>query len=181
MFSDGVLAILITIMVLELHKPEEPTWHGLSQVKGSLGWYLLSFMNLGSYWNSHHHLFLAVDRISGSVLWANLNLLFWLSLVPFATAWAGESGLAPVPTTVYGVIQLLCGISIYILVRRLIAANGPRSRFSQALASNRKPIVSLGVLLIATPLALVWPRVAVALYFAVALMWMVPDRRMERA
>ena len=181
MFSDGVIAILITIMVLELGKPDEPTWKGLSHVAPHFGWYLLSFMNLGSYWNSHHHLFMTIDRISGSVLWANLNLLFWLSLVPFATAWAGESSLAPVPTAVYGLIQLLSGISIYILIRRLMVANGPRSRVSQALARDRKGKVSVGILIVATPLALVWPRAAVVLYVIVALMWMVPDRRMERA
>jgi len=178
-FSDGVIAILITIMVLELHTPHSADAAGLLEVLPSVGLYALSFVYVGIYWNNHHHLLHATSRINGAVLWANLHLLFWLSLIPFATRWMGESGLEPLPTAAYGVVLLMCGVAYTILVRSLLACQPPNSLLASAIGSDRKGLLSLVLYVLALPLTLVYPWLAVALYALVALIWLVPDRRIE--
>jgi uncharacterized membrane protein len=178
-FSDGVIAILITIMVLELHTPHSADPAGLLEVLPAVGLYGLSFVYLGIYWNNHHHLLLATSQISGTVLWANLHLLFWLSLIPFGTRWMGESGLAPLPTAAYGGVLLLCGVAYTILVRCLLACQPPNSLLASAIGSDRKGYLSLALYAVAVPLTLVNTWLAVALYTLVALMWLIPDRRIE--
>jgi uncharacterized membrane protein len=180
-FSDGVIAILITIMVLELAKPEAATWHALFlAAQHHIAMYALSFVMLGIYWNNHHHLFHIVERVSGAVLWTNLHLLFWLSLIPFMTAWIGDTGLLPVPTAAYGIVLLLSAVAYYIMTLALVAANGPKSRVAQALGRDVKGKISVVIYAVALPLAVAWPPGAFALYTIVAMVWFVPDRRMER-
>ena len=179
-FSDGVVAILITIMVLELGKPSAPTWQALAESGHHILIYALSFVFLGIYWNNHHHLFHIVERVNGAVLWANLHLLFWLSLVPFTTAWMGEAGLQPAPVASYGGVLLLAAVAFYLMMLALVGANGPKSRVAQALWLDVKGKISIAIYVVAIPLALTWPPGAIALYAVVAAMWFVPDRRMER-
>jgi uncharacterized membrane protein len=179
-FSDGVVAILITIMVLELKVPHDASWGALVELKPVLLAYVLSFVNLGIYWNNHHHLIYATERVSGPVLWANLHLLFWLSLIPFATAWMGENSFATVPTAVYGSVLLASGLAYTILVRTIIAQDGPSSKLAAAIGSDFKGNASLVLYLAAIPLAFVRNYIAGAIYFLVAMMWLVPDRRIER-
>jgi uncharacterized membrane protein len=179
-FSDGVIAILITIMVLELRIPEGADWTALRSIVPIFITYVLSFVMLGIYWNNHHHLLHAAERITGRVLWANLHLLFWLSLVPFATGWMGRNNFAPLPTAVFGADLLLSGVAYSILVRTLIAAQGPHSRLKDAIGGDAKGYVSLAMYATAIPLAFQSRWVAYALYVAVALIWLVPDRRIER-
>jgi uncharacterized membrane protein len=179
-FSDGVIAILITIMVLELRAPHDPTWPGLQAILPAFLTYVLSFVFLGIYWNNHHHLLHATERCNGKVLWANLYLLFWLSLVPFVTGWMGENHFAALPTAVYGVVLLMCAIAYTILQTTILAAQGPSSRLAAALGSDLKGKLSLGAYAAAIPLAFVHQAIAEALYVLVALMWLVPDRRIER-
>lgn len=179
-FSDGVIAILITIMVLELRPPGGAGWAALAPAWPSMLCYLLSFVFLGIYWSNHHHLLLATSRINGAVLWANLHLLFWLSLVPYATSWLGESRSAPVPTAVYGIVLLCSGIGYTILLRTILAAEGPGSTLGAAVGSDRKGNLSLVLYAAAIPLALLAPHASDALYALVALIWLVPDRRIER-
>ncbi len=179
-FSDGVIAILITIMVLELTVPHDATWPALGAELPALLTYLLSFVYLAIYWNNHHHMLHAIERIDGSVLWANLHLLFWLSLVPFVTAWMGQNHFRAAPTTAYGAVLLLAAIAYYLLQQRLIVANGPDSRLRRALGPDLKGRASPLLYLTAIVSALLgarWP--AYAIYVAVALMWVVPDRRIE--
>jgi uncharacterized membrane protein len=178
-FSDGVIAILITIMVLELKVPHDTTLAGLADMLPVLLSYLLSFVFLGIYWNNHHHLFQATERINGTILWANLHLLFWLSLVPFVTAWLGESGNATVPTAAYGVVLLCSAIAFTILTRAIIALEGRDSTLARAIGEDRKGMISLFVYLAAIPLAFVHHLLADAMYAVVALIWLVPDRRIE--
>jgi len=180
-FSDGVIAILITIMVLELKVPEGATLDTLEPLGPVLLSYVLSFVNLGIYWSNHHHLIQASKVVSGRVLWANLNLLFWLSLFPFGTAWMGENEFAPIPTAVYGVPLLLAGVAYFFLVRALIAAPGQPSSLAAAVGMDAKGKLSLVVYAVAIPIALVAPLLALALYAGVAAAWFIPDRRMERA
>jgi uncharacterized membrane protein len=179
-FSDGVIAILITIMVLELRIPEGADWSALQPIIPVFITYVLSFVFLGIYWTNHHHLLHAADRITGGILWANLHLLFWLSLTPFATGWMGRNNFAPLPTAAYGVVLLLSGIAYTILVQRIIAAQGPQSRLKQAIGSDAKGYASLAMYAAAIPLAFVNRWIAYALYVAVALTWLVPDRRIEK-
>jgi uncharacterized membrane protein len=180
-FSDGVIAILITIMVLELKVPHEPTLAALGDMVPVLLSYLMSFIYLGIYWNNHHHLFAATDRISGGVLWANNHLLFWLSLIPFVTSWMDENHFAPVPTAMYGVILFCCAIAYTILVRTILAADGGTNRrVAAAIGSDAKGYLSLLFYVAAVPLAFVHVLLADALYVSVALIWLVPDRRIER-
>jgi len=179
-FSDGVIAILITIMVLELHTPPSADLSGLLEVLPTVGLYALSFVYLGIYWNNHHHLLHATSQINGTVLWANLHLLFWLSLIPFSTRWMGESGLAPLPTAAYGGVLLLSGVAYTILVRCILACQPPNSLLASAIGSDRKGLISLVLYAAAIPLTLVNAWLAVALYALVALIWLVPDRRIER-
>jgi uncharacterized membrane protein len=178
-FSDGVIAILITIMVLELKVPEGTEWSALAPLIPALLTYLLSFVFLGIYWNNHHHMLQAAHRINGKVLWANLHLLFWLSLVPFVTGWMGENHFAPLPTAVYGFVLLMAAVAFTILQSVLVAAQGPDSRLAAALGSDTKGKLSLALYLAAIPLAFVNEWISDALYVAVALLWLVPDPRIE--
>ena len=178
-FSDGVIAILITIMVLELRVPTGTDWAALRPLVPVLLTYLLSFVFLGIYWNNHHHMLHAAHRINGKVLWANLHLLFWLSLVPFVTGWMGQNHFAPIPTAVYGVVLLMAAVAYTILKEMLVAAQGPDSRLASALGTDAKGKVSLALYLAAIPLAFVNQWIADALYVSVALIWLVPDRRIE--
>ena len=178
-FSDGVIAILITIMVLELRVPNGSDWAAVRPVLPVFLAYVLSFVFLGIYWNNHHHTLSAITRVSGGVLWANLHLLFWLSLVPFATRWMDEADFASVPTAAYGVVLLFSAVAYSILVAVLIVVEGPDSAFSKALGRNLKSKISLGLYVIAIPLAFASPPFALALYATVALMWLIPDRRFE--
>jgi uncharacterized membrane protein len=180
-FSDGVIAILITIMVLELRIPEGADWHALQPIVPVFITYVLSFVFLGIYWNNHHHLIHMADRLTGGILWANLHLLFWLSLTPFATGWMGRNNFAPLPTAVYGGVLLSSALAYTILVRTIIAAQGPHSRLKEALGSDAKGYASLAMYAAAIPLAFVNRWFAYALYVAVALMWLVPDRRLEKS
>jgi uncharacterized membrane protein len=180
-FSDGVIAILITIMVLELKPPHEGSWEALRPLWPVLTSYVLSFIYLGIYWNNHHHLLQAVRRVNGRILWANLHLLFWLSLVPFATAWMGESHFAPMAVAGYGVPLLLAGVAYYVLERALIAHHPHDPTLAAAVGADLKGIVSVVVYAIAIPLAFAQPSLSCALYAGVAIWWLVPDRRIERA
>ena len=178
-FSDGVIAILITIMVLELRVPHGSTAAALHPLVPIFLTYVLSFVNLGIYWNNHHHMLHAAERINGKVLWANLHLLFWLSLVPFVTGWMGENHFAPLPTAVYGAVLLLCGVAFTILLRVLVAAQIPGSKLAVAVGGDVKGKLSMALYAVAIPLAFVNQGIADALYVVVALMWLVPDRRIE--
>jgi len=178
-FSDGVFAIIITIMVLELKVPEGHDLHSLLEVAPRFYSYVLSFVYLGIYWNNHHHLLHAADRISGGILWANLHLLFWLSLVPFATEWLGETHSAPVPTALYGALLLFAAIAYYVLQSTIIARQGEGSRLRAAVGRDVKGKISPLLYVIAVAMALFWPFVADAIYALVALIWLVPDRRIE--
>jgi len=177
-FSDAVLAIIITIMVLELDVPHEPTLHALAESATGLLTYLLSFVYLGIYWNNHHHLFQLVDRIRGGVLWANLHLLFWLSLVPFTTAWMDEH-FGTTPVMVYGVNLLLAAVAFNVLQLTVERADGPDSALRQALGRDLKGKVSPLIYLFGIIGSLLWVWVGIAAYVLVAVIWLVPDRRME--
>jgi uncharacterized membrane protein len=179
-FSDGVVAILITIMVLELKVPQGSDVQALAPLGPVFLSYVLSFVNLGIYWANHHHLFQAAKVVDGRVLWANLHLLFWLSLFPFGTAWMGENAFAPIPTAAYGAVLLLAALAYVILVRALIAAEGQSPAIAAAVGSDRKGKVSPLLYVIAFVVAFTVPAIAVALYVAVAVIWFVPDRRIER-
>ena len=180
-FSDGMFSIFITIMVLELKVPQGTDWGSLRPLATPFLTYVLSFVYLGIYWNNHHHLLFMTEGIDGTILWANLYLLFWLSLVTAATAWAGDSHFASIPTAVYGLVLLNAGIAYLVLSRRIIARQGLGSPLAQALGRDFKGRVSLVLYAIAIVLALVTrPWVAMAMYALVALMWLVPDRRIER-
>ncbi len=178
-FSDGVIAILITIMVLELHVPHGSHWDALRPVIPTLLMYVLSYIFLGTYWNNHHHLLHATTRINGTILWANLHLLFWLSLVPFATRWMGENHFDSMPTAIYGTVLLLASIAYWILVQAIIAEEGPDSVLASAVGKDRKGTKSTLLYMAAIPLAFLSPWIADAVYVVVALWWLVPDRRIE--
>jgi len=179
-FSDGVIAIIITIMVLELRVPHDASLPALRPLLPVLLSYLLSFIYIGIYWNNHHHLLHAVDHVNGPILWANLHLLFWLSLVPFVTAWMGENHFERVPVAIYGVVLVAASIAYYILTRALIALHGRTSTLATAVGKDFKGQVSTVIYLVAIPLALWKWWLAFALYVLVAIMWLAPDRRIER-
>jgi uncharacterized membrane protein len=179
-FSDGVIAIIITIMVLELKIPHDPSWTALQDLVPVMLTYTLSFVNVGIYWSNHHHLFHMTDRVNGAILWANLHLLFWLSLMPFATGWMGENHFAKVPTAVYGIDLAMCGVAYTILVRTIIAHQGTGSRLLAAVKGDVKGNVSVLMYFAAIPLAFVNELIADAIFVAVALMWLVPDPRIEK-
>jgi uncharacterized membrane protein len=179
-FSDGVIAILITIMVLELHTPDGTSWHALRHELPVLLAYVLSFVYLGIYWNNHHHMLAAVSRVSGTALWANLHLLFWLSLVPFCTAWMSENHFPPVPTAVYGIVLLAAAIAYLILQTTLLHAEGEQSKLRVALGSDLKGKISPLLYCLGIGLSFVEPWIGLTMYVAVALIWLVPDRRLER-
>jgi len=180
-FSDGVVAIIITIMVLELRVPHGADLEALRPLGPLFLSYVLSFVYLGIYWNNHHHLLHAARHVDGRILWANLHLLFWLSLLPFVTHWTGDSGFAAWPVAVYGLVLLLAGFAYWLLVRALIARHGRDSVLATAIGSDFKGNVSLLVYVLAIPLAFVNRWIACLLYVAVAILWLVPDRRIERA
>ncbi len=179
-FSDGVLAIIITIMVLELKVPHAVELAALKPVLPVLLSYVLSFIYLGIYWNNHHHLFQATEEVSGGILWANLHLLFWLSLFPFTTAWMGENHLAAIPTAIYGFVLLMAAIAYYVLQRTIIAKEGRESLLAQAVGRDWKGKLSPLLYLAAIPLAFVSPLIAGGLYVFAALVWLIPDPRIER-
>jgi uncharacterized membrane protein len=179
-FSDGVLAILITIMVLQLKAPRDATLEALLPTVPDLLSYLLSFIFLGIYWNNHHHLCQAISRVNGRVLWSNLHLLFWLSLIPFVTAWNGENHFQAVPAALYGVVLLFAAIAYFILAKSLVALHGKDSVIATALGADFKGKISVVVYAVAIPLAFVESWMAFALYIAIALLWLVPDRRIEK-
>jgi len=179
-FSDGVLAIIITIMVLELKVPHATVLAVLQPLLPVLLSYVLSFIYVGIYWNNHHHLFHSTQHVTGGILWANLHLLFWLSLFPFTTAWVGENHLAPTPTAVYGFVLLMAAIAYYILQCTIIAQQGPDSLLAAAIGNDWKGKLSPVCYLLAIPLAFASPWVAHSLFIFVALLWLVPDRRIER-
>ena len=179
-FSDGVLAIVITIMVLELKAPSEPTVEALRPLVPEFLSYVLSFVFVGIYWNNHHHLLQAARHVTGWVLWANLHLLFWLSLTPFIMAWMGENVFESIPTAAYGCVLLMSAIAYTILERTIIAYQGPHSKLAAAVGKDIKAYASLALYLSAIPLAFVKPLISDAIYVTVALIWLVPDRRIEK-
>jgi uncharacterized membrane protein len=178
-FSDGVIAILITIMVLELKVPHGTDWAALRHTSFTLLLYLMSFIFLGIYWSNHHHMFHATQHVSGSVLWANLHLMFWLSLVPFMTTWMGESNFASLPTALYGVVLLAAAVAYTILQSRIIAVEGNQSPLAKAVGSDLKGKISIALYLSGILLAFVHPLIADVMYATVATIWLVPDRRIE--
>lgn len=178
-FSDGVLAVIITIMVLEMKSPHGTSLADLKPVLPVFLSYLLSFVYIGIYWNNHHHLLHATQHVNGATLWANLHLLFWLSLVPFTTAWIGENHLDSWPVAVYGAVLLMAGVAYYILVQALIRLHGKSSTLGTLIGRDRKGKVSIVLYAIAIPLAFVQPWIASAFYIVVAIIWLVPDRRIE--
>jgi uncharacterized membrane protein len=178
-FSDGVIAILITIMVLELHVPVGDNIKDLAPVVPILFSYILSFVYIGIYWNNHHHMIYAVDRINGAVLWANLNLLFWLSLIPFVTAWMGENHFTKWPVILYGVVLIMNGIAYTILCLLLLKEAGPDSRLAAALGKDWKAKLSLVIYALGIALAIYRSGLGLALYVVVAIIWFIPDRRIE--
>src|SRR5437667_62001 len=179
-FSDGVVAILITILVLELKVPHGADLAALHDLLPIFLAYVLSFVVIAIYWNNHHHMLYLTDRITGGILWANLHLLFWLSLMPFVTGWMGENHFAPLPTALYGVVLLFAGVAYYILEQTIIRSQGASSRLREAVGGDRKGLISVVLYAIAIPLAFVNQLLSDGLYVLVALMWLVPDRRIEQ-
>lgn len=178
-FSDGVLAIIITIMVLEFEIPHESNLEALVPLTSKFLSYILSFVFLGIYWNNHHHLWQVVKGVNGAILWANLHLLFWLSLIPFVTGWMGENNFSTIPVALYGLVLWLSAIAYTIMVRALMAHHGKDSLLATAIGKDTKGLWSLSLYTAAVPLAFVSPVIALALYVTVAIMWLVPDRRIE--
>jgi uncharacterized membrane protein len=179
-FSDGVIAIIITIMVLELKAPHGANWSDLTKLAPPFFSYVLSFTFVAIYWNNHHHLLYTVSRVNGTILWANMHLLFWLSLIPFATAWAGDNHFAPVPTAVYGIAFLMPGCAYYLLKEAMIRLEGPDSTLARALGRDVKGKISIVFYAAGVALAFVNQWLAITVYLLVALMWLIPDRRIER-
>lgn len=179
-FSDGVIAIIITIMVLELKVPHDPSLPGLLKLAPVFLSYVLSFVFVAIYWNNHHHTLHAVKHISGSVLWANMHLLFWLSLIPFVTGWMGENHFAQWPVFAYGVVMLCAAIAYTILLRVLIAANGTESALAKAVGADWKGKTSLAIYAASLGLSFVHPLLACAGYVVVSIIWLIPDRRIEK-
>jgi len=179
-FSDGVIAILITIMVLELKIPHGDDWSALDSLLPRLLTYVLSFVYVGIYWSNHHHMLHLVEDVSGGILWANLHLLFWLSLIPFVTGWMGENHFAAAPTALYGVVLLLAAIAYYILTTTIISHQGPNSRLKMVVEKDVKGKISPVIYAVAVVVAFYSQWIAEALYTLVAVIWLVPDRRIER-
>jgi uncharacterized membrane protein len=178
-FSDGVLAIVITVMVLEFKIPSGAGVNDLLELGPEFLSYVLSFIYIGIYWNNHHHLFHAIDRVSGRVLWANLHLLFWLSLVPITTGWIARHGSDLVPVVIYGVILLLAAIAYFILVRSLLKIHGPDSTVAKAMSSDFKGKISIAIYLAGIASCFIYPWLGYIFYSAVAAIWLMPDRRIE--
>jgi len=180
-FSDGVIAIIITIMVLEMKVPHAADLAALRPIVPIFLSYLLSFVYVGIYWNNHHHLFHLVRQVDGRILWANLHLLFWLSLIPFVTGWMGENHFDRLPTAFYGGVLFCAGFAFFILTRVLLARHGHGSAIDRALRNNRKEKISMAVYALGVAMAFVQVWIAQALYIAIAILWLIPDRRVERA
>ena len=178
-FSDAVIAIVMTIMVLELKVPHGADWASVRPLAPVFLSYVLSFVYLGIYWSNHHHMLHVTDRVNGAVLWANLHLLFWLSLIPFVTGWMGENHAAPLPTASYGAVLLLAAIAYTILQNTIIALHGEGSRLHQAVGRDRKGKLSIALYVASIPLAFVSSWIAIALFAIVAVTWLIPDRRIE--
>ncbi len=180
-FSDGVIAIIITIMVLEMKVPHGTDWAALSALAPVFLSYVLSFANVGIYWNNHHHMLHAVKHVNGAILWANMHLLFWLSLMPFTTGWMGENHFAALPVALYAFDLLMCAVAYIVLQSQIIRLHGNTSALAQAVGRDRKGKVSLAAYVVSIPLALLgYPWAAGALLIAVALIWFIPDRRIEK-
>jgi uncharacterized membrane protein len=179
-FSDGVIAVIITIMVLEMKVPHGTEVAALVPMWPVFLAYVLSYVYTGIYWSNHHHMLHAIDHVTGGILWANLHLLFWLSLVPFTTGWMSENHFAPVPTALYGFVLLMASIAYYILSQALIRIHGGQSRLARSVGRDRKGKISTAIYFVAVPLALFQPSIAFLLYTLVAAIWIVPDRRIER-
>lgn len=179
-FSDGVLAIIITIMVLELRVPHADSIAALGPLLPVFLAYVLSFLYVAIYWNNHHHLMHTVQHVSASILWANMHLLFWLSLIPFATAWMGENHFAETPTALYGFVLLMAGFAYWLLTRAIIRGHGEESVLNKAIGRDRKGLASIVLYAVAIPLAFYQELLADAIYVLVAVMWLIPDRRIER-
>jgi uncharacterized membrane protein len=179
-FSDGVIAVLITIMVLELHIPAGTDWHALGHELPVLLAYVISFVYLGTYWNNHHHMLAAVSRVDGAAMWANLHLLFWLSLIPFTTAWMSEHRFPTIPTATYGIVLFAAAVAYLILQTALVRAEGEQSRLRVVLGSDAKGKVTTLLYCLGIGLSFVDGWLGLAVYIAVALVWLVPDRRVER-
>ena len=179
-FSDGVIAIIITIMVLEFKVPQGHDFSALRPLVPTFFSYALSFVFLANYWNNHHHLLLAANEVNGKILWANAHLLFWLSLIPFATAWMGENVSSSAPVVLYGFLQLACGFAFAVFGRTLVTHHGKNSPIADAIGAANKEKISLGLYAIAIPLAFVDSLLSFACFIIVAMMWLIPDRRIER-
>jgi len=178
-FSDGVLAIIITIMVLEL-RPPEASWHALTEMKFKFLSYVISFLMLGIYWGNHHHLLHTIKDVNSGIMWANLHLLFWLSLIPFTTAWMGENHFTTWPVALYGIILLMAGAAYYILARSLISLHGKNSAIAKAIGKDRKGIISEVFYFAGIVLAFINPWIGLSCYFVVTSIWLIPDRRIEK-
>lgn len=179
-FSDGVIAIIITVMVLEMHVPQGDDLNALKGVFPVFLSYILSFVNIALYWNNHHHMMFTVQHINGKVLWANTHLLFWLSLVPFTTAWMGENHFTTWPVALYGTVLMMAGIAYYILAHTLMKLHGKDSTIAKAIGKDHKGIISVVIYIIAVPLAFLNAWISLGLYATVAGMWLIPDRRIEK-
>jgi uncharacterized membrane protein len=178
-FSDGVIAIIITVMVLEMKVPHGENLAALVPVIPVFLSYVLSFVYLGIYWNNHHHMLHTTQRVTGPILWANLHLLFWLSLIPFSTGWMGENHFAPAPAALYGIVLLMAALAYYVLQLKIIASQGPTSLLKKAIGSDWKGKLSPVLYAAAIPIAFWWQWLSLGLYILVALLWLVPDRRIE--
>jgi uncharacterized membrane protein len=178
-FSDGVMAIIITIMVLEMKVPHGDTLASLQPLFHVFISYILSFINVAIYWNNHHHMLHAAEQVNGSVMWANMHLLFWMSLFPFFSGWMGENHFATLPVAMYGFVSLMAGVAYYILALRLVLLHGKRSTLTSALGRDKKGIISVGIYAVGIGLSFVHPWLGFAMYFVVAIMWIIPDKRIE--
>jgi uncharacterized membrane protein len=178
-FSDGVIAIIITIMVLELKVPHGATWDTLLPLAPVMLSYVLSFVYVGIYWNNHHHMMHAVSKVNGSVLWANLHLLFWLSLIPFVTGWMGENHFSAIPAAIYGVVLTMSALAYMLLEKVLIRLHGANSALALAVGKERKLWLSVAIYVLGIAVAALHPWLSVSLYVAVAVLWFIPDRRIE--
>ncbi len=178
-FSDGVLAIIITIMVLELQAPKQANLSALYPLLPKFGSYVLSFIFVGIYWNNHHHLWQAVEKVQGSVLWANLHLLFWLSLIPFATSWVGQNNFSTMPVALYGIVLWMTALAYFLMVRSLTSYHDKNSLLAKAIGDGKKERISLVLYTAAIPLAFFRSWIAMLMYVVVAAMWLIPDRRIE--
>lgn len=180
-FSDGVLAIIITIMVLELKVPEGSSWASLKPLVPKFLAYIFSFIYVGIYWNNHHHMFQAVKKVNGAILWANLHLLFWLSMMPIATEWIGNTGFSENPVATYGIILVLCAIAYSILENVIIRCEGENSKLKEAIHSKYKENISIIFYILGIATSFFYPYIAIGFYYIVALIWLIPDRRIEKS